>query len=81
VNDHESPFVVRGSARRSPARRAFAEGDDVLAVRNDYRLGLLNGCHATVDRVDVDRGHIVAATDNDQRLVIPSADMKLPSGR
>jgi conjugative relaxase-like TrwC/TraI family protein len=53
------------------AGRAFAEGDDVLALRNDYRLGLLNGTRATVDRIDIDRRHIVALTDNDQRLVIP----------
>ena len=53
------------------AGRAFAEGDAVLVLRNDYRLGLLNGTHAAVDRIDVDRRHIVALTDNDERLVIP----------
>jgi hypothetical protein len=58
------------------AGRAFAEGDDVLALRNHYRLGLLNGTRATIDRIDIDRididrRHIVARTDNDQRLVIP----------
>jgi conjugative relaxase-like TrwC/TraI family protein len=32
------------------AGRAFAEGDDILALRNDYRLGLLNGMRAAIDR-------------------------------
>jgi conjugative relaxase-like TrwC/TraI family protein len=68
--------VLRARGRLGPDRivlagRAFAEGDDVLALRNDYRLGLLNGCHATVDRVDVDRQHIVALTDKNETLVIP----------
>ena len=68
--------VLRARGRLGPDRvvlagRAFAEGDDVLALRNDYRLGLLNGTRATIDRIDIDRRHIVARTDNDQRLVIP----------
>jgi conjugative relaxase-like TrwC/TraI family protein len=53
------------------AGRGFAEGDDVLALRNDYRHGLLNGTRAAIHRIDIDRRHIVAHTDNDQRLVIP----------
>jgi conjugative relaxase-like TrwC/TraI family protein len=68
--------VLRAQGLLGPDRvvlagRAFAKGDDVLALRNDYRLGLLNGTRATVDRVDVARRRIVALTDNDQRLVIP----------
>jgi ATP-dependent exoDNAse (exonuclease V) alpha subunit len=80
--------VLRAQGRLGPdrvvlARRAFAEGDDLLALRNDYRLGLLNGTHATVDRIDVARRHIVALTDNDERLVIPfgyAADGHLTHG-
>jgi AAA domain/TrwC relaxase len=68
--------VLRAQGRLGPdqvvlAGRAFAEGDDILALRNHYRLGLLNGTRATIDRIDIDHGHIVARTDNDQRLVIP----------
>jgi conjugative relaxase-like TrwC/TraI family protein len=68
--------VLRAQGRLGPDRvvlagRAFAEGDDVLALRNDYRLGLLNGTHAAIHHIDIDRQHIVARTDNDQRLVIP----------
>jgi hypothetical protein len=32
------------------AGRPFAESDEVLALRNDYQLGVLNGTRATVDR-------------------------------
>jgi AAA domain/TrwC relaxase len=68
--------ALRARGRLGPDRvvlagRAFAEGDDILALRNDYRLGLLNGTRATIDRIDIDRRRIVARTDNDQRLVIP----------
>jgi conjugative relaxase-like TrwC/TraI family protein len=68
--------VLRAQGRLGPDRivlagRAFAEDDDVLALRNDYRLGLLNGTQATIDRIDIDDRHIVALTHNDQRFVIP----------
>jgi conjugative relaxase-like TrwC/TraI family protein len=80
--------ALRAQGRLGPDRvvlagRTFAEGDDVLALRNDYRLGLLNGTQAVVDRIDLDRGHIVARTDNDQRLAIPfdyAADGHLTHG-
>jgi len=65
------------------AGRAFAEGDDILALRNDYRLGLLNGMRAAIDRFDIACQHIVAVADNDQRLVIPfdyAADGHLTHG-
>ena len=50
--------VLRARGRLGPDRvvlagRGFAEGDDVIALRNDYRLGLLNGTRAAIDRVDV----------------------------
>jgi hypothetical protein len=33
--------------------RAFAEGDQVLALRNDYPLGLLNGTRGTIECIDL----------------------------
>jgi conjugative relaxase-like TrwC/TraI family protein len=53
------------------AGHAFAEGDDILALRNDYRLGLLNGTRAAIGRIDIHRRHIVAVTVQGERLVIP----------
>jgi conjugative relaxase-like TrwC/TraI family protein len=54
------------------AGRAYAPGDAVLALRNDYRLGVLNGTRADIDRIEVDRKRLVAAT-NHGPLVIPFA--------
>ncbi|MGQ0432371.1 MAG: MobF family relaxase, partial [Microthrixaceae bacterium] len=53
------------------AGRPFAEGDDVLALRNDYQLGLLNGTRAVIERIDTDQQHLMVLTDNDERLAIP----------
>jgi conjugative relaxase-like TrwC/TraI family protein len=69
--------AVRAQGRLGPdqivlAGRAYARGDEVLALRNDYRLGLLNGTRAVVDRIDAQRRHIVAVTDR-ARLAIPFA--------
>ena len=80
--------VLRARGRLGPDRvvlagRGFAEGDDVIALRNDYRLGLLNGTRAAVDRIDVDRRHIVAHTDKNERVVVPfgyAADGHLTHG-
>jgi conjugative relaxase-like TrwC/TraI family protein len=54
------------------AGRAYACGDVVLGLRNDYRLGLLNGTRAIIDRIDIDGRHLVAAT-NHGSVVIPFA--------
>jgi hypothetical protein len=54
------------------AGRAYARGDVVLALRNDYRLGLLNGTQAIIDRIDIDGRHLVAAT-NHGSVVVPFA--------
>jgi hypothetical protein len=54
------------------AGRAFAESDEVLALRNDYQLGVLNGTRATVERIDTTRQEMILATDGD-RLTVPFA--------
>ena len=36
--------------------RIFAEGDQVMALRNDYGIGILNGTRASVEAIDIDRG-------------------------
>ena len=53
--------------------RAFAEHDTVLALRNDYRLGLLNGLRATVERIDTHRQEMTLTTTDRNRLVVPFA--------
>lgn len=41
-----------GRDRLIAAGRAFAVGDEILATRNDYRLGVLNGTRATITSID-----------------------------
>lgn len=55
------------------AGRAFAEGDDVLALRNDYQLGLLNGTRALIDHIDIPQRRLLVHTDRDEHLAIPFA--------
>jgi len=55
------------------AGRPFAESDDVLALRNDYRLGLLNGTRAVVERIDTSRHEMILATTTGDRLTVPFA--------
>lgn len=43
-------------------RRDFRVGDVVIAGRNDYRLGLLNGTRATVTAVDAKRSALTVET-------------------
>ena len=53
--------------------RPFAEHDTVLALRNDYPLGVLNGTRATVERIDTRRHELTLATSERHRLVVPFA--------
>lgn len=55
------------------AGRPFAVGDEVLALRNDYELGLLNGTRATVEQIDTSRHQMTLATTTGQRLAVPFA--------
>ena len=55
------------------AGRPFAESDEVLALRNDYRLGLLNGARATLERIDTTRHEMILATSTGERLAVPFA--------
>ena len=54
------------------AGRPFAESEEVLALRNDYQLGLLNGSLATVERIDIDRHEMTLATPG-KLLTVPFA--------
>ena len=72
---HAAPATRATSATTEVvlAGRGFAEGDDVLALRNDYRLGLLNGTRAVIERIDTTRHELILATDTGERLVVPFA--------
>jgi len=52
--------------------RAFAVGDAVLAGRNEYRLGLLNGTRGSVTAVDTRRGRVTIQTTEGRTVDVPS---------
>ncbi len=53
------------------AGRRFAPGDEVLALRNDYRLGVLNGTRAHLDHINTHHQHLLLVADDDTRLAVP----------
>lgn len=52
--------------------RAFAVGDAVIAGRNDYRLGLLNGSRGSVTAVDVGRRRVTVDTTEGRTVDVPT---------
>jgi len=52
--------------------REFQAGDRIVCLRNDRRLGVVNGTRATVEQVADDRGLIVR-TDDDREVTLPAA--------
>jgi hypothetical protein len=61
---------IAGVDVETPAGRRFGVGDEVVGLRNDRRLGILNGQTGTVTALDADIG-AVTITVNDRR---PGAD-------
>lgn len=49
----------------------FGVGDEVLALHNDYRLGLINGTRGTITAIDRDLNEIVVAVGDDRSLAVP----------
>ena len=54
------------------AGRPFAVCDQVLALRNDYRIGVLNGTRATLDTIDTEHGELGLVTDDGRRIEVPT---------
>jgi hypothetical protein len=55
------------------AGRAYAVGDTVLALRNDYRQGLLNGTRGTITAIDERARRLAVTTDDGATVAIPFA--------
>ena len=55
------------------AGRAFAAGDEVLALRNDRRIGIHNGTRATVVAADPDTRNLLARLGDGRIVTIPAA--------
>lgn len=65
------------------AGHGYTEGDIVVALRNDRRLGLLNGTRAVVEHIDTDPRTLRCRTDDDHAVTIPfdyAADGHLTHG-
>ena len=56
----------------SPGAR-FADGDWVMTLTNDYRLGLLNGQRGAITNIDPQRRTITVAFDDDTTKTLPAA--------
>ncbi len=55
--------------------RPFQAGDDVVCLRNDYKLGVRNGTHATITRVDATAGTITIETAK-KAILLPAAYLR-----
>ena len=71
--NHRARVVLRHHGRLGSevviGDRSFAVGDEVLALHNDYRLGVLNGTRATVVGVDATARRLSARTVDGDRVV------------
>ena len=61
-----------GAEELAAGGRAFAIGDAVIAGRNDYRIGLLNGSRGTVTAVDPKRRRITVETTEGRTVEVPT---------
>jgi hypothetical protein len=55
------------------ANREFREGDRIVALHNDRRLGLFNGTRAKVVSVDIERRELLARSDTGAHVRVPTA--------
>jgi conjugative relaxase-like TrwC/TraI family protein len=82
-NDDVDDLNRRARARLVPAGklgqydlivggRGFAVGDEILATRNDYRVGVFNGTRGVITNIDHDRGELRINADG-RDVVLPPA--------
>jgi len=62
-----------GDQRVMLGGREFAVGDEVLGLKNEYRIGLLNGTRGTVTEIDGDWRQIHVRVGDDAVLRVPFA--------
>ncbi len=62
-----------GSDELIAGGRAFAVGDSVIAGRNEYRLGILNGSRGTVTEVDCSRRRLTVETTEGRTVDVPTS--------
>jgi Ti-type conjugative transfer relaxase TraA len=52
--------------------RSFSVGDEVMTLRNDRRLGVINGSRGVVENVDVSAGELEVRLDGDRVVTLPT---------
>ena len=62
-----------GTEQLTIGGRDFAVGDEVIANRNDYRLGVLNGTRATITALDHENRAVRAQAEAGEIVVVPPA--------
>lgn len=62
-----------GEVEVEAAGKQLAEGDRVIACRNDHQTGLANGSRGTVLQVDGDRRGVTVGLDDGRKVDVPSA--------
>jgi conjugative relaxase-like TrwC/TraI family protein len=60
-----------GSDAINIASRGFAIGDEAIATRNAYELGVLNGTRATITEIDQRDGIVRGRTEDGAAVVLP----------
>lgn len=61
-----------GDAELTIAGRSFAAGDEVMTLRNDRRLGVINGSRGVVESVDAAAGQLEVRLDNETHVTLPT---------
>ncbi len=54
------------------AGRSFAAGDEVMTLRNDRRLGVINGSRGVVESVDAGASQLEVRLDNETLVTLPT---------
>ncbi len=76
--NHQARAALRAAGGLGPDAllvdgRAFAVGDWVMSLTNDYRLGVLNGQRGTIDHIDPTRRSATVTFDDDTTKTIPAS--------
>ena len=74
LNGRARAYLVRSGEVSGPelvlGDRPYQEGDQIVCLKNNRRLGVCNGTRATVDYVDINRGTLTITFDN-RRVRLP----------
>ena len=70
-------LLLASRGRIGPAHlidgRGFSVGDEVMALRNDYRLDLLNGTRMQIAAIDLERQQLVCRDERARGVAVPFA--------